>query len=258
MSSNQSNAFPAPIYSVDGNMNFLHNLSGNENIDIEPNFIRNFSLDFLEEDREPMDGINSSYSLDYIPYFIDYDQMPHYNVVNPIINPVPIHSNNQNDSFSSLELENLLTNTKNNSILVEEENFLGKKRSRTYKTRKDQKDNMLVKIKRAFFNIFIFNILNKELKNIGSKKYFEKLYIYENEKGLSNFWHNLKIIQSEEIKKNEKFQKLFNKTFGELYIEYLDEFKINEQNRLKNKKMSDDYLKEYLELLESLIEFFSQ
>ena len=147
---------------------------------------------------------------------------------------------------------------------------------------------MRVKIKRAFFNIFIFNILNKELKSIGSKKYFEKfpnnfasdphkkrnkgmvymtlgeifekkeLYIYENEKGLSNFWHNLKIIQSEEIKKNEKFQKLFNKTFGELYIEYLDEFKINEQNRLKNKKMSDDYLKEYLELLESLIEFFSQ
>ena len=41
-------------------------------------------------------------------------------------------------------------------------------------------------------------------------------------------------------------------------MEYLDEFKINEQNRLKNKKMSDDYLKEYLELLESLIEFFSQ
>ena len=288
MSSNQSNAFPAPIYSVDGNINFLHNLSGNENIDIEPNFIRNFSLDFLEEDREPMDGINSSYPLDYIPYFIDYDQMPHYNVVNPIINPVPIHSNNQNDSFSSLELENLLTNTKNNSILVEEENFLGKKRSRTYKTRKDQKDNMRVKIKRAFFNIFIFNILNKELKSIGSKKYFEKfpnhfasdphkkrnkvmvymtlgeifekkeLYIYENEKGLSNFWHNLKIIQSEEIKKNEKFQKLLNKTFKELYIEYLDEFKINEQNRLKNKKMSDDYLKKYLELLESLIEFFSQ
>ena len=89
---------------------------------------------------------------------------------------------------------------------------------------------------------------------------FEKkeLYIYENEKGLSNFCHNLKIIQSEEIRKNEKFQKLLNKTFRELYIEYLDEFKINEKNRLENKKMSDNYLKEYLELLESLIEFFSQ
>ena len=68
---------------------------------------------------------------------------------------------------------------------------------------------------------------------------------------------NLKIIQSEEIKKNEKFQKLLNKTFRELYIEYLDEFKINEKNRLENKKMDENYLKKYLGLLESLIEFFS-
>ena len=288
MSSNQSNTLPSLIYSVDGNMNFLHNLGGNGNIDIEPNFIRNFSLDSLEEDRESMDVINSSNPLDYIPYFLDNDPMPHFNEVNHIINPVPINSNGQNDSFSIQELENLLSNSESNSILVEGENLLGQKRSRSYKTRKDKKDNMRVKIKRSFFNIFLFNILNKELKSIGSKKYFEKfpnhfasdphkkrnkvmvymtlgeifekkeLYIYENEKGLSNFWHNLKIIQSEEIKKNEKFHKLLNKKFGELYREYLDEFKINEQNRLKKKKMSDDYLKEYLELLESLIEFFSQ
>ena len=175
MSSNKSNVFPAPIYSVDGNNNFLHNLCGNENFDIEPNFIRNFSLDSLEEDREPMDGINSSKPLDYIPYFIDYDPMPHNNIiVNPTINPVPINSNDQNDSFSYLLWKNLLTNSENNSILVEEENLLGKKRSRRYKPRKDEKDNKRVKIKRAFFNIFIFNILNKELKSIGSTKYFEK------------------------------------------------------------------------------------
>ena len=288
MSSNQSNTLPSLIYSVDGNMNFLHNLGGNGNIDIEPNFIRNFSLDSLEEDRESMDVINSSNPLDYIPYFLDNDPMPHFNEVNHIINPVPINSNGQNDSFSIQELENLLSNSESNSILVEGENLLGQKRSRSYKTRKDKKDNMRVKIKRGFFNIFLFNILNKELKSIGSKKYFEKfpkhfssdphkkrnkeiinmtlgeifekkeLYIYENEKGLSNFWHNLKIIQSEEIKKNENFQKLLNKTFKQLYIEYLDEFKINEKKRLEKKNVGDNYLKEYLELLESLIEFFSQ
>ena len=288
MSSNQSNTLPSLIYSVDGNMNFLHNLGGNGNIDIEPNFIRNFSLDSLEEDRESMDVINSSNPLDYIPYFLDNDPMPHFNEVNHIINPVPINSNGQNDSFSIQELENLLSNSESNSILVEGENLLGQKRSRSYKTRKDKKDNMRVKIKRSFFNIFLFNILNKELKSIGSTKYFEKfpggfasdatnkrnkgivhmtlgeifekkeLFINENEKGLSNFWHNLKIIQSEEIKKNEKFQKLLNKTFGELYIEYLDEFKINEKKRLEKKNVGDNYLKEYLELLESLIEFFSQ
>ncbi len=287
MSSDQSNAFPAPIYSVYGNMNFFHNLGENEIIDIETNFIRNFSYYSLEEGREIMVGINSSNPLDHISYFIEHDPLPYFIVINPVINPFPINSNWKNDSFSNLEQENLLTNSESNSILVEEENLLGKKRSRRHKPIKDRKDNMLVKIKRAFLNIFIFNLLNKELKRIGSTKYFEKfpnnfasvvtknrnkgivdktlgeifekkeLYIYENEKGLSNFRHNLKIIQSEEIKKNEKFQKLLNKTFRELYIEYLDEFKINEKNRLENKKMDENYLKKYLGLLESLIEFFS-
>ena len=91
---------------------------------------------------------------------------------------------------------------------------------------------------------------------------FEKkeLYINENEKGLFNFWQNLKIVQSEEIKKNEKFQKILNKTFRELYEEYLnsDEFKINEKNRLEEKNMDDDYIKRYIELSENLIEFFSE
>jgi hypothetical protein len=49
-----------------------------------------------------------------------------------------------------------------------------------------------------------------------------------------------------------------NKTFKQLYIEYLDEFKINEKKRLEKKNAGDNYLKEYLELLDSLIEFFSQ
>ena len=285
MSSDQSNSLPALIEAVDGNSKFLHNLIGTEIIDIEPNIIRNFSLDSLEENIEPIEEINSSNSFDFISSMIDHNPMP---TLDEIVHIIPINSNDQNDSFSFLELENLLTNSGSKSILVEKENLLGKKRLKRQRARKEEKDLIRVKIKRAFLNNFLKNKLNKELKSIGSKKYFEKfpkhfssdhhkkrnkgvvymtlgeifekkeLYIYENEKGLSNFWHNLKIIQSEEIKKNEKFHKLLNKTFGELYREYLDEFKINEQNRLKNKKMSDDYLKEYLELLESLIEFFSQ
>ena len=71
---------------------------------------------------------------------------------------------------------------------------------------------------------------------------------------------NLKIVQSEEIKKNEKFQKILNKTFRELYEEYLnsDEFKIIEKNRLEEKNLDDDYIKRYINLSENLIEFFSQ
>ena len=287
MSSDQSNILPALIEAVDGNSNFLHNLIGTEIIDIEPNIIRNFSLDSLEENIEPIEEINSSNSFDFISSMIDHNPMP---TLDEIVHIIPINSNDQNDSFSFLKLENLLTNSGSKSILVEKENLLGKKRLKRQRARKEEKDLIRVKIKRAFLNNFLKNKLNKELKSIGSKKYFEKfpkhfssdphkkrnkeiinmtlgeifekkeLYIYENEKGLFNFWQNLKIIQSEEIKKNEKFQNIMNKTFRELYEEYLnsDEFKIIEKNRLEEKNLDDDYIKRYIELSENLIEFFSQ
>ena len=287
MSSDQSNILPALIEAVDGNSNFLHNLIGTEIIDIEPNIIRNFSLDSLEENIEPIEEINSSNSFDFISSMIDHNPMP---TLDEIVHIIPINSNDQNDSFSFLELENLLTNSGSKSILVEHENLLGKKRLKRQRARKEEKDLIRVKIKRAFLNNFLKNKLNKELKSIGSKKYFEKfpkhfssdphkkrnkeiinmtlgeifekkeLYIYENEKGLFNFWQNLKIVQSEEIKKNEKFQNILNKTFRELYEEYLnsDEFKIIEKNRLEEKNLDDDYIKRYINLSENLIEFFSQ
>ena len=287
MSSDQSNILPALNETVDGNSNFLHNLIGTENINIEPNIIRNFSLDSLEENIEPIEEINSSNSFDFISSMIDHNPMP---TLDEIVHIIPINSNDQNDSFSFLKLENLLTNSGSKSILVEKENLLGKKRLKRQRARKEEKDLIRVKIKRAFLNNFLKNKLNKELKSIGSKKYFEKfpkhfssdphkkrnkeiinmtlgeifekkeLYIYENEKGLFNFWQNLKIIQSEEIKKNEKFQNIMNKTFRELYEEYLnsDEFKIIEKNRLEEKNLDDDYIKRYINLSENLIEFFSQ
>ena len=289
MSSINSNTLPALIYTVDGNYNFLHNLirTKNENIDFEPNITRNFSLDSLEKDKEPIEKINSSNSLDFISSIIDHNPMPS---LDEIIHIIPINSNDQNDSFFIMELENLLTNSGSKSILVEKENLLGKKRLKRPRARKEEKDDIRVKIKRAFFNTFLKNKLNRELKSIGSKKYFEKfpnhfasdphkkrnkgivymtlgeifekkeLYINENEKGLFNFWQNLKIVQSEEIKKNEKFQNILNKTFRELYEEYLnsDEFKIIEKNRLEEKNLDDDYIKRYIELSENLIEFFSE
>ena len=289
MSSINSNTLPALIYTVDGNYNFLHNLirTKNENIDFEPNITRNFSLDSLEKDKEPIEKINSSNSLDFISSIIDHNPMPS---LDEIIHIIPINSNDQNDSFFIMELENLLTNPGSKSILVEKEGLLGKKRLKRQRARKEEKDDIRVKIKRAFFNTFLKNKLNRELKSIGSKKYFEKfpnhfasdphkkrnkgivymtlgeifekkeLYINENEKGLFNFWQNLKIVQSEEIKKNEKFQKILNKTFRELYEEYLnsDEFKIIEKNRLEEKNLDDDYIKRYIELSENLIEFFSE
>ena len=288
MFSTNSNTQPALIYSVDGNPNLLHNLTRTENIDIEHDFTRNFSLNSLEPDQEPMDEINALNSIDFISALIDPNPMPNAGELIPIL--VPINSNNQNVSFASLELENSPTKSGSSSILVEEENLIGRKRQRNRRPRKEDKDDIRVKIKRAFLNKYLRDRLNTELTNIGSKKYFEKfpkhfasdpnkkrnkevvnmklgeifekeeLYIFENEKGKFNFKQNLKIVHSEEIKKNENFQKLLNKTFGELYEEHLnsDEFKVKEINRLKEKKMGDNYIKRYIELAKNLIEFFSQ
>ena len=288
MFSTNSNTQPALIYSVDGNPNLLHNLTRTENIDIEHDFTRNFSLNSLEPDQEPMDEINALNSIDFISALIDPNPMPNAGELIPIL--VPINSNNQNVSFASLELENSPTKSGSSSILVEEENLIGRKRQRNRRPRKEDKDDIRVKIKRAFLNRYLRDRLNTELTNMGSKKYFEKfpkhfasdpnkkrnkevvnmklgeifekeeLYVFENEKGKFNFKQNLKIVHSEEIKKNENFQKLLNKTFGELYEEHLnsDEFKVKEINRLKEKKMGDNYIKRYIELAKNLIEFFSQ
>ena len=54
------------------------------------------------------------------------------------------------------------------------------------------------------------------------------------------------------------FTKILNKTFSELYEEYLDsdEFKIDEINRLKERKMENNYIRRYKDIAKDLINFF--
>jgi len=203
--------------------------------------------------------------------------------------PFPSNIKNKSDSFSSVST-NLFTNTENNSALFKEEtNFINNKRFPTKRPRKENKDNIRKKIKRGFFNNALVKKLNDKLKSIGSHNYFEKfpqyfasdvnqkrnkeilnmtlleifekkeLYIHENEKGLLNYSHNLNVVQSEEVKENEELKKIFNKSFRELYEEYVhsNEFNIDEISRLK-KKNGDEYVKNYIYLAKHLIEFFSQ
>ena len=187
-----------------------------------------------------------------------------------------------------------INRTENISILIKEEEeekpFLGKKKLLIAKTRKDNQDNMRKKIKRGFYNTSLIKFLNELLKSIGTKKYFEKfphnfvndvnqkrnkkifgmtlrevlvekkLYIHEENSGFNNYLHNLKVVQSEDIKENEEFKKIFKKKICELYEEYLnsDEFKIGEINRLKEKNMADDYIARYIYLANHLIEFLFQ
>ena len=168
----------------------------------------------------------------------------------------------------------------------EEKKFLGSKRSKERRKRKDNKDNMHKKMKRAFFNFAVRNNLNKLLIDTGSKKYFEKFpgnfvsdvdrkrnkeildktlrqlfedeKIYEKEKktGKKKFKHNLQVVRSEI--KNRELKNVLDKTFRVLYEEYLnsDEFKVEEINRLRKKKMKDDYIEGYINLSNHLIQFF--
>ena len=188
----------------------------------------------------------------------------------------------------------LFSKTENNSGLISieetEETFLKRKRLLIRKPRKDNQDNMRKKIKRGFFNTALINILNQKLESFGSSKYFEKFpqffvsdvnqkrnkeifsmtlrqilekkELYENEQksGFENYSHNLKVVQSEDIKENEEFKIIFKKKICELYEEYLnsDEFKIGEINRLKEKNMADDYIARYIYLANHLIEFLFQ
>ncbi len=187
--------------------------------------------------------------------------------INPILKegvfPFSINKENSRDSVSSSISTNLFTNSENNSALFTEETyFINYKRFPSKRPRKENKDNIRKKIKRGFFNNALVKKLNDKLKSIGSNLYFEKfpqyfvsdvnqqrnkeimnitlgeifekkeLFTHENEKGLLNYSHNLKVVQNDEIKENEEFKKIFNKSFSELYEEYINsnEFKIDEIN----------------------------
>ena len=169
---------------------------------------------------------------------------------------------------------------------INEETFLKKKRSAERRSRREYQDNMRKKIKRGFLNNALIKRLNETLKRIGSKLFFQKfpqnlvgdinkvsnkeilnmtlLEIFENkelcnEKDLENYYHNLKVVNDKEIQENEILKKILNKTYSELYEEYINskEFKIDEINRLKDKNMEKSYIERYIYLSKHFIEFFS-
>ena len=176
----------------------------------------------------------------------------------------------------------------NDYPLIEKEIF--KKRnpenSKTKTRRRDNRDNIRKKIKRAFFNsflipkintllrnkdidssfanfqnAFVINVnkkTNKELKDMTIKEIFEKKELYQ-ESELKYYYHNLKLVKTEEILEIKELKNILNKTYQEIFEEYLNskEFKINEINRLK-KKFEDDYIKKYIYLAKHFIEFIPE
>ena len=173
-----------------------------------------------------------------------------------------------------------------NDILLNDEEFLNKK-SQKRRSRRENHDNIRKKIKTRFFNNALIKKLNEKLRIKKSKSYFEKfstrfvndirrktnreiinLTLLEiiskkelyNENDLNKYYHNLNVIENKEIEENEELNVILNKTYCELFQEYINskEFIIDEINRLKNKNMNDTYIKRYICLAKHLIEFFSE
>ena len=145
--------------------------------------------------------------------------------------------------------------------------------------RRDKKDNILQKIKRAFFNNYLYNRINNLLK-IGKKSHkffyrFSKKFIIdmvkknnkklldmtlrqiiENEsKEVNN--HNLDVLSSLEEEKNDKLEELLNSKYKDIFEAYINSKEFdNEIIQLKAKDMTDSYIKNYIYLSKNFVKFF--
>ena len=149
--------------------------------------------------------------------------------------------------------------TENESNLNTEETEPHLIKSKEKLSRKYNKDNIVRKIKREFFNKIIIQKLNAKLKNAGSKLYFtrfpqsfvsnilkknnkEILYLTlgeiiekkeiinpKNDIDLENYEHNLKVIKSPDVSENKEFQKILNMTYSYLFEEYLNSDEFNKK-----------------------------
>ena len=213
----------------------------------------------------------------------------------PFMNEYPINLNNSSqESCSKDKLFDIIL-PKSTPIFSKLENdsstddgiFLERKRYSIKRRRRENKDNIRKKIKRGFLNNALINKINtiiksnrgklcfkrfqqhfvsdvakksnKVLLNMTLKEIFEKKEIYDT-KELKFYYHNLKLIQSEEILENEVLKNILNKKYCELYDEYLNskEFMHDEINRLKNNKMEDSYIKRYIYLARNFINFINE
>ena len=210
----------------------------------------------------------------------------------PFMNEYPINSSQE--SCSKDKLFDIIL-PKSTPIFSKLENdsstddgiFLERKRYSIKRRRRENKDNIRKKIKRGFLNNALINKINtiiksnrgklcfkrfqqhfvsdvakksnKVLLNMTLKEIFEKKEIYET-KELKFYYHNLKLIQSEEILENEELKNILNKKYCELYDEYLNskEFMQDEIKRLKNNKMEDSYIKRYIYLARNFINFINE
>ena len=169
-------------------------------------------------------------------------------------------------------------------LLKEEEMLCQRKRYNIRRKKRENNNNIRKKIKRGFFNKGLIHKLNMILKNQNINSYFEifqqhfvgdvtkrtnnqlmnmtleeifeKKELYQ-ESELKTYKHNLNLVKSIEIQENKEIKNILNKKLYLIFEEYINskEFLIDEINRLKNKKMDNEYIKRYIYLTKHFIEF---
>ena len=177
--------------------------------------------------------------------------------------------------FSQIENEN---SSNDDDTLIQRKRFPTKRR------RRENKDNMLKKIKRGFLNNALLQKINMLIKKNGGKYFFEKFQLYfisdvtkksnkmlidmtleeiymkkelYHEKELKYYYRNLNVLKSKEIQENKELKNILSKKYCELFEEYVNskEFKIDEIERLKSNNMEESYIKRYVCLAKNFIKF---
>jgi hypothetical protein len=260
------------IFDKYSDINLYSNInSDNENSSLEPLF-NVYEEDIFNEENK----IFKEFHIPKNPQIIKEGRDTSENSnINIIIHQTPIKI------FQIIYPKKLTMFTKNDKVL------LGKKINRSFnkRKRKDNTDNKRRKIKRSFLNETLINLLNEELKFIGSKLYFmkfphkfvsdvtrktnkkilyltlkeifENIKLYDNNE-LNNYYHNLNVLKNKQIQENEEMKTIINKTYIDLFTEYInsDEFKTGEINRLREKNMKESYIEDYKFVANGMIDFY--
>ena len=260
------------IFDEYSDINLYSNInSDNDNSSLEPLF-NVYEEDIFNEENKIFKEFHIPKNPQIIKEGRDTSENPNINI---IIHQSPIKI------FQIIYPKKLTMFTKNDKVL------LGKKIKRSFnkRKRKDNTDNKRRKIKRSFLNETLINLLNEELKFIGSKLYFmkfphkfvsdvtrktnkkilyltlkeifENIKLYDNNE-LNNYYHNLNVLKNKQIQENEEMKTIINKTYIDLFTEYInsDEFKTGEINRLREKNMKESYIEDYKFIANGMIDFY--
>ena len=192
-----------------------------------------------------------------------------------------VKENNQNSSFLGQKRKLFKINYRkkydeSNEIYPSsvEKAFLNNKVLPTIKRRRENQDNIRKKLKTVFFNTFLRKKINEILnsfvndirkntnKDVIDKTLLEIILNKElySENDLSNYNHNIKVVENKEVKQIGELKKILNKTFRELFEEFINskEFNIDEINRLRNNNLDNIYIERYIYQSKHFIEYFAE